>query len=86
MLFAVAHDGFSTPDYLALLKARDETALQRLVNSYLPQILRAARGAGLNHQNAEDVCQSTFVTFIEKNRHLRGPFSRAHLAVWDPVS
>jgi len=79
MLFAEAHDGFSAPEFLALLKARNEAAMQRLVNSYLPQILRAARGAGLNLQNAEDVCQSTFVTFIEKIDTFEG---RSHVRTW----
>lgn len=79
MLFAVAHDGFTGPEFLGLLRARDETALQRLVNAYLPQILRAARGAGLNLQNAEDVCQSTFVTFIEKIDDFEG---RSHVRTW----
>jgi len=79
MLFALAHDGFAGPEFLDLLRARDETALQRLVNAYLPQILRAARGAGLNLQNAEDVCQSTFVTFIEKIDDFEG---RSHVRTW----
>lgn len=71
--------GFSTPEFLALLRARDESALQRLVNAYLPQIHRAARGAGLNPQNAEDACQSTFVTFIEKIDGFEG---RSHVRTW----
>jgi RNA polymerase sigma-70 factor (ECF subfamily) len=79
MLSAVASDGFSSQDFLNLLKAQDEAALQRLVNAYLPQILRAARGAGLNRQNAEDVCQSTFVTFIEKIDAFEG---RSHVRTW----
>jgi RNA polymerase sigma-70 factor (ECF subfamily) len=79
MLFAVAQDGFAGPEFLDLLRTRDEDALQRLVNAYLPQILRAARGAGLNPQNAEDVCQSTFVTFIEKIEDFKG---RSHVRTW----
>ncbi len=79
MLFAVAQDGFAGPEFLDLLKARDEGAMQRLVGAYLPQILRAARGAGLNPQNAEDVCQSTFVTFIEKIEDFEG---RSHVRTW----
>ena len=79
MLFAVAHDGFAGPEFLDLLRSRDEGAMQRLVSAYLPQILRAARGAGLNPQNAEDVCQSTFVTFIEKIGDFEG---RSHVRTW----
>ncbi|MCK9997026.1 MAG: sigma-70 family RNA polymerase sigma factor [Candidatus Krumholzibacteria bacterium] len=79
MFFTLAHDGFADPEFLDLLRARDESALQRLVSAYLPQILRAARGAGLNPQNAEDVCQSTFVTFIEKIEDFEG---RSHIRTW----
>ena len=79
MLFALAHDGFASPEFLDLLKGRDETALRRLVNAYMPQILRAARGAGLNPQNAEDACQATFVTFIEKIGDFEG---RSHVRTW----
>lgn len=79
MLSSLASTGFTSPDFLALLKARDESALQNLVKTYLPQILRAARGAGLNPQNAEDVCQSTFVTFIEKIDDFEG---RSHVRTW----
>ena len=79
MLFAMAHNGFAGPEFLDLLRVRDETALQRLINAYLPQVLRAARGAGLNLQNAEDVCQSTFVTFIEKIDEFEG---RSHVRTW----
>lgn len=79
MLFAMAHNGFAGPEFLDLLRVRDETALQRLISAYLPQVLRAARGAGLNLQNAEDVCQSTFVTFIEKIDEFEG---RSHVRTW----
>jgi RNA polymerase sigma-70 factor (ECF subfamily) len=79
MSTAAVSDGFASDDFLALLRARDEAALQRLVSAYLPQILRAARGAGLNRANAEDVCQSTFVTFIEKVDGFEG---RSHVRTW----
>ena len=79
MMTAATSDGFASDNFLALLQARDESALQRLVSTYLPQILRAARGAGLNRANAEDVCQSTFVTFIEKIDSFEG---RSHVRTW----
>ncbi|MEN8008590.1 MAG: sigma-70 family RNA polymerase sigma factor [Candidatus Krumholzibacteriota bacterium] len=79
MVPPTAHDKYSRPEFLDLLRARDEAATQELVNEYLPQILRAARGAGLNAQNAEDVCQSTFVTFIEKIGDFEG---RSHVRTW----
>ena len=79
MMTAATSDGFASDDFLGLLQARNDAALQRLVSAYLPQILRAARGAGLNRANAEDVCQSTFVTFIEKIDSFEG---RSHVRTW----
>lgn len=79
MALTMAHDQHSHPEFLDRLRAKDEDAMQGLVHQYLPQILRAARGAGLNIQNAEDVCQGTFVTFIEKIEEFEG---RSHIRTW----
>jgi RNA polymerase sigma-70 factor, ECF subfamily len=79
MMAAAVSDGFSSDDFLTRLRARDEAALERLVSAYLPQLLRTARGAGLNRANAEDVCQSSFVTFIEKIDSFEG---RSHVRTW----
>ena len=51
------------PDLAERIRARDPEALEVVVETYLPQILRAARGAGLRPQQAEDVAQNTFTTF-----------------------
>ena len=72
-------DNFTSPPFLDLLRARDDSALHSLVQAYLPQVLRAARGAGLTRQNAEDVCQNTFVTFIEKIDDFQG---HSHVRTW----
>ncbi len=53
------------PNLAAHVRAGDRTAIQTVVETYLAQILRAARGAGLDPQQAEDVTQATFTTFIE---------------------
>ena len=45
----------------------------------LPQIVRAARGAGFAPQLAEDVAQDTFVTFIETAPRFEG---RSHVRTW----
>ena len=45
----------------------------------MPQILRAARGAGLDPQSAEDVAQSTFLTFVETAHRFEG---RSHVRTW----
>ncbi len=67
------------PDFAARIRERDAQALQEVVRRYLPQILRAARGAGLAPQLAEDVAQDTFVTFIESAPRFEG---RSHVRTW----
>ncbi len=67
------------PDFAAKIRERDAQALQEVVRRYLPQILRAARGAGLAPQLAEDVAQDTFVTFIESAPRFEG---RSHVRTW----
>lgn len=67
------------PRFAAPLQARDGEALEPVVHAYLGQILRAARGAGLDSQRAEDITQETFLTFIEKAQHFKG---RSHIRTW----
>ena len=50
------------PGFAARIRERDAQALEEVVRRYLPQILRAARGADFAPQLAEDVAQDTFVT------------------------
>ena len=79
MFLALTADADSGEDFLARLQRKDESTLQQLMQDYLPQVYRAARGAGLSIQNAEDVAQSTFVTFIEKISTFEG---RSHVRTW----
>lgn len=67
------------PDFAARIRERDAQALEKVVRRYLPQILRAAGGAGLAPQLAEDVAQDTFVTFIETAPRFEG---RSHVRTW----
>ncbi len=67
------------PDFAARIRVRDAQALEEVVRRYLPQILRAARGAGFAPQLAEDVAQDTFVTFIETAPRFEG---RSHVRTW----
>lgn len=63
------------PSTFASEQSRDETArlvrkldpktLAQVMETYLPQVLRAARGAGLAPAEAEEVTQETFVKFLE---------------------
>jgi RNA polymerase sigma-70 factor (ECF subfamily) len=61
------------------IRARDPEVLQAVVHTYLPQILRAAVGAGLDLAQAEDVAQSTFATFLESAPRFEG---RSHVRSW----
>ena len=67
------------PQFAARIRASDSAAIQEVVHAYRGQILRAARGAGLDPQRAEDVTQATFATFIEKAPQFGG---RSHVRTW----
>ncbi len=69
----------SDPDFAAQIRGGDRTAIQTAVEAYLSQILRAARGAGLAPQEAEDVTQATFTTFIESAPRFEG---RSSVRTW----
>lgn len=70
---------FDHPQFSARIRAGDQAAIQAVVQAYLGQILRAARGAGLDASRAEDVTQTTFTTFIEKAGNFDG---RSHVRTW----
>ncbi len=63
-------------EFAARIRAGDREALQAVVHAYMSQLLRAARGAGLSPQGAEDVTQTTFATFIEVAPRFEG---RSHV-------
>ncbi len=67
------------PQLAEQIRAKDPKALQLVVQAYLGQILRAARGAGLAPERAEEVTQATFTTFIEKASSFEG---RSHVRTW----
>ena len=70
---------FEDPKFAERIREKDPEALEAVVHAYLAQILRAARGAGLAPQQAEDVSQATFATFIEKAPSFEG---RSHVRTW----
>ena len=76
---AASAAGVDDPGFAARIRERDAQALEDVVRRYLPQILRAARGAGFALQLAEDVAQDTFVTFIETAPRFEG---RSHVRTW----
>ncbi len=63
-------------EFVARVRAVDPEALEAVARAYLGQILRAARGAGLSPELAEDVTQATFATFIEAAPRFEG---RSHV-------
>ena len=67
------------PGFAERIRAGDRAAIEVVVKAYLSQILRAARGAGLDETLAEDVTQETFTTFIEKAPNFDG---RSHVRTW----
>ena len=67
------------PERTAAIRDRNPETLREVVGAYLPQILRAARGAGLGPEEAEDVAQATFLTFLEKADRFDG---RATVRTW----
>ena len=61
------------------VRAGDPEAIARVVETYQPQLLRAARGAGLDRDRAEDVVQNTFATFLVRADRFEG---RSHVRTW----
>jgi len=68
-----------TPEIVAGVQAQNHEALEAVVKAYLPQIVRAARGAGLSAGVADDVAQETFITFFEKAPTFEG---RSKIRTW----
>jgi len=68
-----------SPELIDGIRAGDPRAQRTVVEAYLPQILRASRAAGLDGASAEDVAQSTFLTFFEKATTFEG---RSQVRTW----
>ncbi|MBI1941193.1 MAG: sigma-70 family RNA polymerase sigma factor [Acidobacteria bacterium] len=69
----------SDPNLARRIQAREPEAIRAVVHAYLDQIFRAACGAGLDPQRAEEVTQATFTTFVEKAEAFEG---RSHVRTW----
>lgn len=61
-----------TEEGLARLQAGDDEIVRAVARTYLRQLVRTALGAGFDEQEAEDVVQETFVTFLEKVSDFEG--------------
>ncbi len=60
------------PDLAAQDRARNSTANPTVLDTYLAQNHSAPPAAGLDLQQAEDVTQATFTTFIEAAPRFEG--------------
>ena len=76
---ATPSSAFAEPGFVVRIQAGEHAAIAAVVQSYLPQIHRAARGAGLAAERADDVVQETFKTFVESAARFEG---RSHVRTW----
>jgi RNA polymerase sigma-70 factor (ECF subfamily) len=67
------------PERTRRIRARDPDTLQAVVHENLPILLRAARGAGLPPDRAEDAVQETLLTFMMRASDFDG---RAKVRTW----
>ncbi|NOT27186.1 MAG: RNA polymerase sigma factor [Acidobacteria bacterium] len=65
--------------YLARLRRRDPETLRSVVDEQGRRLYRAARGMGYSTQEAEDLVQDVFVTFIGSLERFEG---RAQVGTW----
>src|SRR6266850_524383 len=64
---------------LVRLRRRDPDALRAIVDAHARPLYRAARGMGFTIEEAEDLAQDVFVTFIESLERFEG---RAQIGTW----
>jgi RNA polymerase sigma-70 factor (ECF subfamily) len=72
-------DSFRDPGFAGKVRARDPEAMRAVVHAYMGHILRAARGAGIHDDRAQDITQEVFKTFIETADRFEG---RSHVRTW----
>jgi len=70
---------FDRPEFLDRVRSRDPEAVAAVVQTYMGQLMRAARAAGLDAARAEDAVQATFVTLIERSAEFE---RRSRLRTW----
>lgn len=58
-------EDLDTPAFAERLRRKDPEALRQVVHVLMGQVHRAAIGAGLTHEQAEEATQETFVAFFE---------------------
>ena len=68
-----------SPVFLERLRRRDPDALAEAVRDHARPLLRAARALGIAEQEAEDLVQDVFTTFLERLDSFEG---RSQLRTW----
>lgn len=76
---SVATAEIEGPNLVEAIQAGDPDALAAVVDAYLPEVLRAARGSGLPPGEAEEVVQETFASFLQAARRFEG---RSHVRTY----
>lgn len=72
----MSNNKFTDPQFVGRLKRSDREALSDVVEAYLPQLLRAARGMGFSREQSEDLAQSVFMAMMEAVGRFEG---RSHI-------
>ncbi len=78
-MHCVLSDEHSDAAGLASLRRRDPEALAEAVREHARPLFRSARVMGFNQDEAEDLVQDVFVTFLEKIEAFEG---RSQLRTW----
>lgn len=66
-------------DRIAAIRSRDPDTIEAVARENLQPLLRAARAAGLNSDDAHDAVQETLLTFVKKADQFDG---RARVRTW----
>jgi RNA polymerase sigma-70 factor (ECF subfamily) len=72
----MSHEEFTDRQFVERLKRSDRETLTQVVETYLPQLLRTARGMGFSREQSEDLAQTVFLAMIESISRFEG---RSHI-------
>lgn len=67
---------FRTPEFVEKLKINDPESIKAVVEAYTGHIFKAGLGMGMGEQEAQEICQNTWITFFEIIKRFEG---RSHV-------
>ena len=70
---------FSSNEFIQLLKEKNHDAFTSLIDAYHDALFYGALKSNLSEDQAEEVVQSTWVTFFEKAENFEG---RSHIRTY----